>query len=210
MVSCVNIHIYIYLYLYYTTPPILPQAAISERCFALKSFFFFTFLFLFTFQGHAKPPLICRWGERESERGREQKKERIFCIFDYETSCWTLKSRLWLRERLGMGYRGRWWRMRRMFFELPFHSETVVWVRRTWQKGMGYLKKRHLLATFPGLVLPGSSSIAKPNYPAEPTPFITSLQCIQSVAGSRYTVGLKHMLERDLRYLSKLQKIKNK
>lgn len=138
-VMCEYTYIYIYLYLYYTTPPILPQAAISERCFALKSFFFFfTFLFLFTFQGHAKPPLICRWGERESERGREQKKERIFCIFDYETSCWTLKSRLWLRERLGMGYRGRWWRMRRMFFELPFHSETVVWVRRTWQKGMGY------------------------------------------------------------------------
>ena len=33
---------------------------------------------------------------------------------------------------------------------------------------------------------------------------------MQSATGSRYTIGLNHMLERDLRYLSKLQKMESK
>lgn len=75
MVSCVNIHIYIYLYLYYTTPPILPQAAISEGCFALKSFFFFHISLFVHVSRTCKATTHLQMG-REGVREREGAKER--------------------------------------------------------------------------------------------------------------------------------------
>lgn len=113
--------------------PTLPQAVISEGCFALKKFEYFSLCSRFKdMHSHHSS---ADGGEREPYKGGEwEKKESFFCI--------SIVKHLIRPWSHGFGSEKGWGGLSREVAEDEedvlqlCHSEKVVWVKRTWQRRM--------------------------------------------------------------------------